>query len=282
MFSCDDELVMTKYFDKTIMRSPLTAIRRVTCLLAIFIFAELSQAADFSYTSKSPWGNADLNKELVLLEGEIEPGDYNKLVTLIKRNPERFFAYRAMVVASPGGDVQEALKIARFVKGSFTNVLVGDTFGKCESACFLIVAAAPERAWIADHIGVHRPYISNRVLSRLSPSQAEDLQARAFRETRAFMEANDVPLSLIERMFSTSSLEIRWLGAPGKELGRMRPSYEQYLISRCGYDPRTHRRAIEQQDASARRDLVESLNCGVRQTRSEAESFVVNALGPSK
>jgi len=260
-------------------------MRRLELLLtAALVLGTVASAvaADFSYTSKSPWGNADLNKELILLEGEIAPGDYKKLLALIARDPRRFLNYRGLVIASSGGDVREAIKLAKFVKAAYAQVMVGDTFGKCASACFLLLAAAPERAWIRGFVGVHRPFVNPATLQRMSVADADSYQAAAFREMRAFMESVDVPSSLIERMFSTSSLEIHWLGMPGEEISRLRPSFEQFLIARCNYDPRNHRKAIEQRDDSAKKELVASLNCGTRLTQNEAEAFVFRTLRTEK
>jgi hypothetical protein len=143
----------------------------------------------------------------VVIEGEIETGDYDKLRNLIENNDNIGSIY----LASPGGNVAEAIKIGRFVRalrlgteipGQVANdtrdVLSAAEINKtlngvaarygirnikvnytCASACFFVFVAGVERSVDETGIlgdgpalGIHRPFLTDGDLKVLSANEA--------------------------------------------------------------------------------------------------------------
>jgi hypothetical protein len=157
------------------------------------------------------------------MSGEIQRGDYERLLSFIRKDPERF-RVRTVLLASPGGDLLEAIKIGNIIKASYQSVFVNHSVGRCASACFLIYVAAVSRSATVPSIGIHRPYFEPHYFSKLSISQAEAKHEELMREVRAYLAARDVPQYLIEKMFALSSNEVYWLTWD---------DLDQLLVDRC-------------------------------------------------
>ena len=243
-----------------------------------FLISWPARALEISYSSVNPFSGAANPVESLLLKGEISPGDYEYLLRFIRNDQERF--WRAMklgiVLASSGGDVEEAQKIARFVKGAYSSVFVGSATGPCISACFLIYAAAAHRDAVAGVVGIHRPYIHPRRLTSLTVTQAESLQKELLRKARAFLEDLLVPSGLIDGMFQRASTEVYWLSHDELEgqLGWRPPWYEQFLIARCGLDKSLEREYFKTNNVALRDHITEANACGRQLTQREAKEFV--------
>jgi hypothetical protein len=81
----------------------------------------------------------------LVLSGDIESGDYDRLLTKIAQDQNRYLGQNRLILASERGDVAEALRIAKLVQALVTTVVVNPQAGRCVGACFLIYAAAAER-----------------------------------------------------------------------------------------------------------------------------------------
>src|SRR5438105_4458785 len=147
-------------------------IRPMNQLLLFLIGISLSAACgalEIEYTNLNPFSGEASRGEGLLLTGEIKPGDYRRLVNKIADNPEQYFSAIGIILASRGGDVGEALRIAHLVKGLRAEAFVGKATGPCLSACFLVFSAAARRDATPDTIGLHRPYVDPQYLTTLSP-----------------------------------------------------------------------------------------------------------------
>ncbi len=127
-------------------------------LLGLFLVADL-EAADVR-PARSLSG-APLPG--ITIEGAIAPGDYQKLVDEALSSREA----RTVWLASPGGNLREALRMGRLIR-SF-GFAVGVPFTKaeplvslknpanntCSSSCFLLYAAGVSRR--GSVLGLHRP-----------------------------------------------------------------------------------------------------------------------------
>jgi hypothetical protein len=78
----------------------------------------------------------------IILDGPILPGDYEKLVALIKENPER----RGLILNSGGGHALVGFKIGKFVKQNKMKTLVPNG-AYCASACAFIWIAGEQKYW---------------------------------------------------------------------------------------------------------------------------------------
>jgi hypothetical protein len=222
--------------------------------------------------------------ESLLLKGEIVPGDFEHLLKVIGSDEDRFWGSGGFVLASQGGDLQEALKIARLVKGTYKMVSVGQATGPCVSACFFIFAASAQRLAEDHTLGVHRPYVHPRRLASMSLRDAETLQKNVFRQARTFLEDLGVPNNLIDNMFQRSSTEVYWLSRNETEeqLGTRPPWYEQFLIGRCGFDKTLERKYFSTNDKSILDKLMSIQACGSLLARPEAQAFLNSELKKSR
>jgi hypothetical protein len=137
-----------------------------------------------------------------VLEGNIEPGDYDKLRSVLgEMRVNQFYlgspSANNFYLASPGGDLGEAMKIGRLVRALKLHTIVPSRWSDprtlevtvaerklknpktnymCASACFFIFVAGIERT--ADSpfgdaiLGIHRPYLSASDLRTQSGDQA--------------------------------------------------------------------------------------------------------------
>jgi hypothetical protein len=239
------------------------------------------EALEITYSNLNPFDGSVSKREVLLLKGEITPGDYAYLLDVIRSDKDRFWSSASFVLASPGGDVQEALRIARLVKGTFSSVFVGEAAGPCVSACFFIFSAAAFRDAAGSRIlGIHRPYIHPRRLVSVGTREAEALQKDALRQARSYLENLDVPTNLIDKMFQRASTEIYWLSREEieEQLGRRPPWYEQFLIARCGFNKDLERRYFSTNDSEILDQLMTVNSCGARLSTPEAKSFLMSEL----
>jgi hypothetical protein len=158
----------------------------------------------------------------VVATGEIAPGDADGLRQAVRSQPGKQVV---LVVSSPGGSVGEAAQLAEMVSRWRLPVLVGR---ECVSACFLLLAASPERAAVAAaRIGVHSA-------SRFG---GEDAGSLAVTTAMARAAAGyGVPQAIIGRMVVTQPDEVAWLSAA--ELRAMRVAVIDDAAARAASEPR--------------------------------------------
>jgi hypothetical protein len=217
------------------MRNYLTAFT-----VSIVLLASPAQAAKFFYTTKSPMAGAEVfnSAGALVLSGDIVEGDYDRLLSVLSKDVDRYLVNNTIVLASNGGDVSEALKIAKLIKSLLATVVVGPFSGPCVSACFLIYAGSNIRMAAGDDVlGIHRPYIVQSQMAALPPLEAESAENRVLRETRGYLQENNVPIYLVEEMFRRASNDVYWLSAQDiEELGTRSHWFDQYLVAKCGWD----------------------------------------------
>ena len=213
----------------------------------------------------------------LVMSGEIIPGDYERLLSKIIDDRDRFLAQNALILASDGGDVTEAIKIATLVRSLFVAVIVEPLTGRCVSACFFIYAAAAQREADGDRlIGINRPYLATDAQAAAPRTGAEILDGKSARQVRAFLQDNAVPGYLIDEMFRHASDDAYWLSADDeKTLGLRSPAFERYLALNCGWsntlepDVLAHKRPLE--------DLTQVLKCRARATQDGARQALILA-----
>jgi hypothetical protein len=97
---------------------------KIAMRLAIFVVCAvvsvISDAAEIKVVEPSPFSKS-LSEPTVVLEGTIEAGDLDKLRRLIL---DQYGLANEIYLASPGGDVAEAIKIGRFVRSARLGTIV--------------------------------------------------------------------------------------------------------------------------------------------------------------
>jgi hypothetical protein len=202
---------------------------------------------DFSYTHTNPFNAAeDARPEVsnsghlvpyLLMKGEIKPGDYQKLLRFAERDKAHFLE-ASFILASPGGDVTEALMIGRLLKDIYAPVSVGRRYGPCASACFIIFASAVDRTSVEGLIGIHRPYVARSRLQGLTLAEAEREESQALLDAENYLHSVRVPRAIVDEMFANASTEIHWLSWDElQQVGLRPPWWEEVLIARCRLNP---------------------------------------------
>jgi hypothetical protein len=256
----------------------MTAISRLIPLLLLFASPNLATAAEFSTL-------CDLKQErdngcTILMIGAVEKGDADRLAKALGTPAPYFGMYRGLVLDSPGGDVEEAFKVAVIVRKALlqtTTYRSGElNFRTCASACFLIWAAGAKREHytsatgfikgprrgIPYGLGLHRPHFSSSAYDSLDAnSLAKEHQRLASRVTD-YLRDEAIPASLIEEMMRRSSREILWLDISDLTLPTISvksPWLEELLIARCQYDPVFDKRAADEANQAFGRGIDEFL-----------------------
>ena len=164
----------------------------------------------------------------LLVEGEIEHGDYKRLVDVVLDYGK---IPSGVVITSSGGDIVEAMKIGRFIRKNHLYVFV---IQPCDSACAFIVFSAVTRK--GGEVGLHRPYYEPAYFSKLSSEEASNKYKELDREVRIFLAEMNVPTIIIDKIFSIPSSEIEQLkvSAYNNLAGESPPAQSEWLAARCG------------------------------------------------
>jgi hypothetical protein len=216
----------------------------------------------------------------LVISGEIAPGDYDRLLSKILDDQNRFLAQNKIILASDGGDVAEALKIAKLVKSLYAGIIVGPLTGRCVSACFFIYAAAGQREADGDRlIGINRPYMVDAEAVSGSPPDPAIVENRALMQVRAFLQENAVPDYLVDEMFRRASDDAYWLSADDeKNLGVRSQSFSQFLTAKCAWDDKVEREVYAGKRSID--DLKQMLKCRERVTQEAAHKVLLLAMPP--
>jgi hypothetical protein len=214
----------------------------------------------------------------LVLRGEIMPGDYDRLFEYAESNNVDLHTTQ-ITLASPGGDISEAMKIGQLFRSIYAEVSVGPVTGQCASACFILYASAVHRTAAPGLVGIHRPYLSKERLQTLSPSQAEALETTALSSAEGYLHNLRVPSSIVDIMFENASTEIHWLNLDELRMVGDRPAwYEEFLIARCGLDKDAEAQFLQgSQNRALFSKLMDVASCGTQLTRREAINSLAQA-----
>lgn len=241
--------------------------------LAIFFlfYATSVSALEFSYIKKTPFDGNKTENTYLLLKGEIMPGDYQALLNFIASDLKSFLGTTAIALSLYDGDIDEAIKIGRFIKKTHAHVSVGEYTGKCTGACFLLYASAISRDALPSTLGINRPYLNPYFINKSPPDQVENIKKTAFDKARMYLKEQRVPVNIIDEMFRHSSIDVYWLtdSEIHDQIGKRSPWYEEFLIARCNLKPDLEERYYRTVD----KDLIMYINgvylCGKEQSKTE-------------
>jgi hypothetical protein len=253
-------------------------IRTSFVSFALILFGTPVFGADFFYMDHDPFTDRYVGPVgPLVISGEIMPGDYDQLLSKITGDENRFLALNKVILASDGGDVAEALKIARLVKSLYSEVIVGTLTGRCVSACFFIYAAANQREVNGERLlGINRPFIADAEKAPAPPPDEAIVESRALMQVRGFLRENKVPDYLVDEMFRRASDDAYWLSADDqKNVGFRSQSFNQFLAAKCAWNDQ-----IERETFSGKRsidDLKQMMRCRYRATQEAARQALVLA-----
>lgn len=180
----------------------------------------------------------------IMIEGEIEKGDYVKFTNAFIDNPGR---NGSVYLYSPGGDFSEALKIGRLIhtlklttwaplsieKELPLNEVRDPSNRVCASSCFFMFAAGAQR--FGEIIGIHRPYLPRETYKSFSMEEAGQAHNEVEEIVKAYLKEIDVPLSYLDRIMSVDSGEIEWLSQEEvkKQFNDFAPAYREWIAAIC-------------------------------------------------
>jgi hypothetical protein len=175
----------------------------------------------------------------VTIRGKIVEGDYAKVERYILHNRDSNF-----YLVSPGGNVDEAMKIGRLFRKFLVTTNSSYKGGNdeqlrckspaeciCASACALIWFGGVERRGT---IGLHRPYINDPRFKQLPPSEASSAYRRILKDVGDYAAEMEIPQSIVETMIATSSGGIRWVDSFDRSGIDRPPSIAEWVDATCG------------------------------------------------
>jgi hypothetical protein len=240
---------------------PAAASRLIVAITLCLAGAAMADAAEI---------RRGINVGEVVLEGKVEPGDCARLNDfLYRQHPWEIY------LASPGGNLAEAMEIGRLVRALKMQTIVptawvGDPsfryFAKqrnlkdpkgnymCASACFFVFVAGVDRANDRDSyhvklddrdrypaiLGIHRPYLSENELKALSGDQAIAAGGQIRATVQSYLKEMGVSGKYADQMFSIRKDDVRWIGTRDFEadFDGVVPELRDWLDAKCG-DKRT-------------------------------------------
>ncbi|MGP8096723.1 MAG: hypothetical protein ACLPUH_05250 [Steroidobacteraceae bacterium] len=258
------------------------AQRIAACLVLLLIACAPAQGAELFYMDHDPFTNKYLGPSGPLVfSGDIDRGDYDRLLAKIAEDENRFLEQGKLLLASDGGDVTEAIKIARLVKALSAEVIVGPVTGRCAGVCFLIYAAADQRGTDGRNlIGMYRPQLDDADAAQLPAPDAAILEDSIQADARAFVQENAVPDYLIDEMFRHSARDVYWLSERDEQnLGAKSPSFEKFLAAKCAWSD-TLERSVYKGERPIE-ELKQVWVCRARLTQPAARQALDSALHQS-
>jgi hypothetical protein len=209
-------------------------------LLALLILLLLSLPFDLRADILCPEGVAPV------VTGEIKRGDFRDLLECLnlfakKGKPQSELTDDGKCCLIPigwihfdsvGGDVNEAIKIGRFLRESLVEVLVRD---KCFSACFLSIVGAV-LVWVGEpfgQVGIHRVFYEHDTLRSIDIEVYESEYNRIKRIVGDYLFEMDVPASIVEKAFSIPSDDLYYLSNEELRFLRSKPAYDEWIRAQC-------------------------------------------------
>ena len=166
-----------------------------------------------------------------VLEGKIEQGDFKKLHSFLF---DGNFP-REIYLASPGGDLAEAIKIGQLIRSlkietavpgkvpkkffadfvRMHNLKQPDADYMCTSACFFVFVAGIKRFVDSPFggaiLGIHKPYLSDADLKAVTSDEAIAYTDRTRAAVEHYLKEMGVPEKYADEMFGISKNNIRWI-----------------------------------------------------------------------
>jgi hypothetical protein len=212
---------------ETAVRSLIVRLLAATWLAALV--APVS-GAEIRHTKPAELGYTGFAN--VILEGKIETGDYDKLLKIIDEYCSNYqICEFGIYLASPGGNLIEAMKIGRLVRKlrlethvssdlpppyrQKSEAILKDAKANymCASACFFIFVAGidRERDTFSPLLGIHRPYLSDVDLKRLSGNQVMASAGQMRTVVEDYLKEMGVPAKYAGLMFSIPKDQVRFI-----------------------------------------------------------------------
>jgi hypothetical protein len=183
---------------------------------------------------------------VVVVEGDIVPGDYEKLRNIIgSYGPDAGSSHLPVGLFSKGGDPVEAMRMGRLVRRlkmvtetppeSMCPIARDPSNCVCASACFLVFVGGVDHE-LTSNIFLHRPYLTPGAMRAVTPNQQEAAQKQIMTSVREYLAEMEVPPKLTDIMMSISSTEshrLTWQEMHDSGFKGRIATVDEVIASRC-------------------------------------------------
>ena len=215
--------------------------RAAAALTLVLALAAPASAADVRLaqtTSGAPLGG-------VTIEGRIASGDFVKFAALVLATP----GANVVWLASPGGNLSEALRIGRLIRQLALEVrapvdrahplvhLEDADNNTCASACFFLYVAGVSRQ--GSVLGIHKPALPADEYFAVGLDGAVAAHQRIEEATVAYLDLMGAPARYAPLMLTASSATMVWLSPDdiARDFTGFAPGYDAQLKAGCQTDP---------------------------------------------
>lgn len=139
------------------------------------------------------------------VKGQITPTDLSVLQERSKLLGHRLSF--SIILDSPGGDVDTALKMGRFIRGVNAGVMVPEN-AVCFSSCVFLLAAGATRG-VVGSVGIHRPFSIEDDITTEQGQRAKYKHIEA--EVKTYLKQMNISPELYDEMVRIPPSEIRLL-----------------------------------------------------------------------
>lgn len=181
----------------------------------------------------------------IVFEGIIETGDSIFFEQLLKNLGP---SYNEIILMSPGGNVDESMKIGRLIRKLRMNTSVpaiplesgtkcipepkDEANCQCSSSCFFIYISGVYRHALT--LGIHRIYVNHQILNKLSGAQAIEAAHVQRNIVREYLEEMGIPETYNEIIFKTPSDSLVWIRDPEiNELNGDIMEIQEWISAKC-------------------------------------------------
>lgn len=192
------------------------------------------------------------------MSGRIVPGDARRLEALLaKEGP----SISGLALRSPGGDVDEAMKIGRIVRAKLLRTIapISSAEGNvcfmgglpeqasecvCLSSCFLVYTGGVMRG--GNVLGLHRPRYDEAFFAKLPLEEANRRYGAVIERIKAYLLEMGVGDRYLDRMLRVSSSEMEILSKEeaDRDLNGSIPAMAEWLKAKCGEIPEKEQKAM--------------------------------------
>jgi hypothetical protein len=228
---------------------------------------------------------------ILTLEGEIVPGDAERVLGYIREAEAERRVVSTIRLRSPGGDVLEALKLSEMLNQKLitadapSEVVTLEKYGTgqskdifddcstdnlsdtrnciCNSSCAIIWLTSAFRS--GGYVGVHRPRFQESYFAGLGAEEAQEEYAELTKVVTSFLVENEAPPEIITKMMAVPSGKIHILTEEERGIaGEGKPYILELLHAKCSPYHSEHEmiQQLERRYEDLSRDFEAMANAG--------------------
>jgi hypothetical protein len=158
-------------------------------------------------SAKAPNG-----KVLVSFQGNITKGDTDRINAIVERWRGQRSEVNALSIVSQGGDISEAIKLARYVRQNRLTTVVID-YQECTDQCVVVFSAGAEK-WVGAGAKIGVPFLAEVWQAAVRRGSSESFRATLMKDYGLTREAIDRLIALPQDELSyLNAAELRSMGA---------------------------------------------------------------------